>query len=400
MKTEGASTPAQFGFYDFFAGGGMAGIGLGKGWKCLMANDFSEKKAMSYRENFHPARELIVKDVHDLTTADMPGSPIMAWASFPCQDLSVAGARRGLEGNRSGSYWGFRRIVKELRDEGRALPILVLENVVGAVTAKGGADFTALMESLVALDYYVGPIIADAAHFVPQSRPRLFIVAVRRGLAVEKELRSEGPAAAWHTARLTEARARQNEAVRNAWVWWRLPKPPTLDIRLRDVIEDDPPDAPWRTPDATQRLLDSMAPRHLDKIRAAQASGKPEYGTVFRRVRQDKAGGRVQRAEVRFDGISGCLRTSGGGSSRQFLIAVEGEKVRSRFLSVRECARLMGLPESYALPKVGGAAHHLIGDGLVVPVVSWIEEHLLRPLAVRARADSVESTAGLNASPH
>jgi DNA (cytosine-5)-methyltransferase 1 len=269
----------------------------------------------------------------------------------------------------------------------------VLENVVGAVTAKGGGDFAALMESLVALDYRAGPFIVDAAHFVPQSRPRLFIVAVRKGLVVGKELQSEWPLSPWHTARLTEARARQNEAVRAAWAWWRLPEPPELAIHLRDIIEGDPPDAPWRTPEETQRLLDSMAPRHMEKIRAAQASGKPEYGTAFRRIRRDKAGKRVQRAEVRFDGISGCLRTSGGGSSRQFLIAVEGDRVRSRLLSGRECARLMGLPESYALPKVGGAAHHLIGDGLATPVVSWIEEHLLGPLAACADAGRDKSTA-------
>jgi DNA (cytosine-5)-methyltransferase 1 len=61
---------------------------------------------------------------------------------------------------------------------------------------------------------------------------------------------------------------------------------------------------------------------------------------------------------------------------------IEGDRIRSRLLSTREAARLMGLPESYQLPAHYNEAYHLLGDGLVVPVVSWLEQHLLTPLAV------------------
>lgn len=100
--------------------------------------------------------------------------------------------------------------------------------------------------------------------------------------------------------------------------------------------------------------------------------------------------GKTQRAEVRFDESSGCLRTPAGGSSRQTVLLVEGGRVRSRLLSPREAARLMGVPEDYPLPSNYNEAYHLFGDGLVVPVVSWLEQHLLRPLARAAKHPAAE----------
>jgi DNA (cytosine-5)-methyltransferase 1 len=110
---------------------------------------------------------------------------------------------------------------------------------------------------------------------------------------------------------------------------------------------------------------------------------------VFRRIRRE-AGVAVQRAEVRFDGVAGCLRTPGGGSSRQFLMLVEGERVRTRALSPREGARLMGLPETYALPVRATAAFHLIGDGVVAPVVRHLAEQVLEPMLAPAPALAAE----------
>lgn len=382
METRRRNTLQSLGFYDFFAGGGMAGLGLGPSWKCLMANDFSEKKARAYHANFFPASDLILKDVHSLTTEELPGRPVLAWASFPCQDLSLAGKGRGLKGNRSGSYWGFWRLVKELQGEGRSISILVLENVVGTITAKNGNDFRLLLESLVELDYLVGPLVVDAAHFVPQSRPRLFLVAVKSGHCINKEALRDTPSITWHADKLREAYKRLPSIIRESWIWWNLPLPPKRQIQLSDVLEKDPKDVPWHSEGETQRLLDLMSPLNRKKVRIAQASGKKVCGTIYRRVRQDKSGNKTQRAEVRFDQISGCLRTSSGGSSRQFIMIVEGDRIRSRLISTREAARLMGLPESYKLPQSYNEAYHLLGDGLVVPVVSWLEEQLLYPLAV------------------
>ena len=105
-----------FTFYEFFAGGGMARLGLGADWKCLFANDFDPVKAATYRANFGGGhfRE---GDVFDLTAADLPGRADLAWASSPCQDFSLAGGRAGLAGGRSSAFHGFWRLIEALNGE-------------------------------------------------------------------------------------------------------------------------------------------------------------------------------------------------------------------------------------------------------------------------------------------
>ncbi|MCP4688019.1 MAG: DNA cytosine methyltransferase, partial [Desulfobacterales bacterium] len=377
--TDGTQKP---GFYDFFAGGGMAHLGLGKGWRCLMANDFSPGKARAFRENFPPGHALIEADVWDLTTRDLPGSADLAWASFPCQDLSLAGKGCGLKGERSGSFWGFWKLMEELEEEGRQPPIVVLENVVGTISANKGADFRALLEALDLAGYRVGPMVINAMHFIPQSRPRLFIIALKKDHPLPKEFVQPEPSDLWHPAALRRAYPLQKKRVRESWVWWTLPAPPACGYTFTDLIEDHPTGVKWHSPEETQRLLDLMAPLHSAKVNKARASGEKIAGGVYRRMRKDKNGARAQRAEVRFDGYSGCLRTGSGGSSRQFIIVVEGDRIRTRLLSTREAARLMGVPDSYKLPKKYNEAYHLMGDGLVVPVVSWLEKHILTPLTM------------------
>lgn len=134
-------------FYEFFAGGGMARAGLGDDWQCLLANDFDPKKAASYAANWG-ADHLRVGDVAALTTADLPGAADLAWASFPCQDLSLAGAGAGLKGERSGTFWPFWKLVKALGEEDRAPRLVVLENVFGALSSHDGKDFAAICAAL------------------------------------------------------------------------------------------------------------------------------------------------------------------------------------------------------------------------------------------------------------
>ena len=99
-------------FYEFFAGGGMVRAGLGPKWSCLFANDFDHKKGQSYRNNWGDA-ELKTEDVGAIATKDLPGTADMAWASFPCQDLSVAGQRSRPQGDRSGTFWPFWTLMKD-----------------------------------------------------------------------------------------------------------------------------------------------------------------------------------------------------------------------------------------------------------------------------------------------
>ncbi len=357
----------------------MARSGLGANWSCLMANDIDAKKTSIYAANWGK-EGLIPGDIATLSSQNIPASAEMAWASFPCQDLSLAGSGAGLKGERSGTFWNFWNIMQGLQAEQRSPKIVVLENVCGALWSHGGEDFSAIGTALADGGYRLGAVIVDAVHFVPQSRPRLFVIAVKDGFFVPEHLRMQEPDLMWHPAHLVRAYERLPKSVQNAWFWWRLPVPPRRVTNFSDLIEDEPFGVVWHTQEETQRLLSLMSPLHVRKVEQAKRLGFRVVGGIYKRTRVDENGNRTQRAEVRFDGISGCLRTPTGGSSRQTILIVEGEDVRSRLLSPREAARLMGLTDDYILPENYNEAYHLAGDGVVVPVVRFLAEYLLEPI--------------------
>lgn len=370
-------------FYEFFAGGGMARVGLGPEWQCLFANDLDPKKVGAYAANWGKS-EIRQGDIYALKLSDLPGVPDLAWGSFPCQDLSLAGNGAGLSGTRSEAFWGYWQVIDALRQDGRAPKILALENVVGALTSNGGRDFREICRALKLLGYAFGALIMDAVHFLPQSRPRLFVVAVREDLFLPEDLVGEAPEALWSSVALTKAFKELPEDLRKAWRWWKVPAPAISNRRLDDLIEETPADVRWHSRSETARFLTMMSKANRQKVDQAGRSGERTVGTIYRRTRRDENGEKVQRAEVRFDGVAGCLRTPGGGSSRQFIVVVEGKSVRSRLLSGREAARLMGLADEYELPSNYNEAYHLMGDGLAVPVVRHLADNLLEPLLARS----------------
>jgi DNA (cytosine-5)-methyltransferase 1 len=350
----------------------MARAGL-SGWDCLFSNDICAKKAAAYAANWG-AEHFRLGDVSALRTADLPGRADLAWASFPCQDLSLAGARGGMKeerggGTRSGLFWAFWGLMRGLKREGRAPRMIVLENVPGVLTSRGGEDFAALCAALGS-GYRFGALVVDAALFTPQSRPRVFFIATTSGATG-----SDGPHPLWHPKALIAGRDRLSPELQRRWVWWSPPPPPARNTALADILETAPV-VPWHTPAETARLLSLMSRGNLAKVESAMASGRLQVGAVYKRIRVE-GGEKRQRAEVRFDGLAGCLRTPGGGSSRQTLLIVEKGAARSRLLSPREAARLMGLPDDYKLPARYNDAYRLLGDGVCVRVVRHIAQTIL-----------------------
>jgi DNA (cytosine-5)-methyltransferase 1 len=264
--------------------------------------------------------------------------------------------------------------------EGRGPQIIVLENVAGAITSHGGKDFRQIVGQVSGAGYRVGAMVIDALRFLPQSRPRLFIVGAADRLGIPSDATHAGPTG-WHPGALKQAYENLPGDLQRNWVWWNLPEPPDMTAKLSDVIEDKPSGVTWHSLEHTRYLISLMSDLNRRKLDAAKASGRRRVGTIYRRTRPNEDGEKQQRAEVRFDDVAGCLRTPVGGSSRQTVILVEGNKVRSRLLAPREAARLMGVPENYPMPDNYNEAYHLFGDGLAVPAVSWLNDHLLLRLA-------------------
>lgn len=353
--------------YEFFCGGGLARLGLGPGWRCAFANDIDKVKCEAYRANFG-GEELTEGDVHDLTPGDLPGWADLAWASFPCQDLSLAGKRGGLNAPRSGAFFGFWRLMRGLAAEGRAPRTIVIENVSGFATSSAGRDLGVVLTALAVAGYRYDVRILDAAAFLPQSRPRLFIIAWISGLSAPLGAVDDPAAIARALAALPGAARAARRAL-------NLPAPPPRNMNLTSLLD---PDAAWMAADKAGPILAMMAPAQTRALTRAHEeaarAGRPVHGAAFRRMRQG-----AQRLEARWD-MAGCLRTPAGGSSKQYVIEArpDGETALRR-LTGREALRLMGAPD-YLAPVSETQALKIAGDGVAAPVVRWIAAHALEPL--------------------
>ena len=274
----------------------------------------------------------------------------MAWASFPCQDLSLAGGGAGLKGDRSGTFYPFWNVMKLLQTESRAPNIVVLENVIGTLTSHNGKDFEAICNTYNDHGYKFGAVVVNADLFVPHSRPRLFFIGIRKSVVFPENLTSVGPLEPFHTGRLVKSVSAMPYYIRENWVWWNIPIPARRNSVLSDLIEDNPKSVTWHTAKETTKLISMMSGVNLAKIDAAKRAKRRMVGCLYKRTRIEN-GKKIQRAEVRFDDNAGCLRTPSGGSSRQTIVVVDGDNVKSRLISTRETARLMGLDDNYVIPN-------------------------------------------------
>lgn len=369
---------------EFFAGSGLVRLGLEPDFVAAWANDLCPKKAAVYNAN---ARQpLHLGSIERVNGAQLPAASL-AWASFPCQDLSLAGDLAGMDkGTRSGLFWEWLRVIDELSAAGKKPPLLVAENVVGFLVANKGKHFKNAYYALKERGYLVGALVINARYFLPQSRPRAFIVAASRDLPIS-DLASAGPSVLFHPDTLVRAAQFVNDP---EWVWWSLPVPSVSVPKFAELHDEN---AEFETPAKTAALRAMLSPHNRRKLDKAILSGEFLVGTGYRRTRPNARGRKVQRLELRFDGIAGCLRTPEGGSSRQVVVIVDKGRVKTRLMSVRECARLMGAPDSFKIPGTYNDGYRAMGDAVAVPVVQWLTKHLLAPLATRPQNLSVKSEA-------
>ncbi len=347
---------------EFFAGIGLMRLGLERtGWRVSFANDIDPKKEEIYQAHFGREDHFVLGDIHCLNPSDVP--PVtLATASFPCTDLSLAGGREGLAGLHSGALWGFTDLLAGLGE--RRPPLVLLENVVGFLTSHGGEDFHQALLRLNSLGYGVDAFIVDAARFVPQSRQRLFVVGVQgthiSAYADETEMRP----------RLLTHFIERHDDIR--WNLRSLPALPAHGLLLPDILDDlANDDLHWWSAERAEYLLNQMSPRHTATAAAMMAAPLWSYGTVFRRMRNGSS-----MAELRTDGIAGCLRTPKGGSGRQILFKAGFGQFFVRLITAREAARLMGA-DNYTITVPLNQALFGFGDAVCVPVVEWIAANYL-----------------------
>jgi DNA (cytosine-5)-methyltransferase 1 len=357
-------------FAEFFAGIGLMRIGLERaGWRVAFANDIDEDKRQMYCEHFGDNGEFVLGDVHQLVEHDIPNIAL-ATASFPCNDLSLAGARRGLAGEQSSAFWGFIEVLTKMGQ--RRPPMVLLENVTGFLTSHDGNDFRDALLALNRLGYAVDAMIIDAGQFVPQSRQRLFVIATKTPVV----------SALNDTPSFYESDCRPpalaDFIMWNADINWRirqLPPLPVTKAKLPDILENLSPNSQvWWSRERADYLLNQMSPKHRGIAEAMIRGNRITYGTVFRRIRNERS-----MAELRTDGIAGCLRTPRGGSGRQILFAAGKGRFAVRLLTPRECARLMGADDFKITVSLNQALFGF-GDAVCVPVIEWVARNYLNPV--------------------
>ena len=358
---------------EFFAGIGLVRLGLERqGWSVKYANDIAPQKEEMYTAHFGTDAECLhVGDIHEVDAKNLP-TVTLATASFPCNDLSLAGARKGLAGKQSSAFWGFVRVLEDMG--GQKPPLVLIENVPGFLSSHQGEDFRRALTALNRLGYAVDPFVINASHFVPQSRARLFVVG-----RLWKEHQKQETSLLQDSA-ITIARSKQllSFIAAHPEITWSLRPLPTLPHRtqtLESVLEDLPDDAAeWWSEKRAVYLFNQMSERHRVIADRMISDDCWSYGTVFRRVRYGRS-----MAELRTDGIAGCLRTTLGGSGRQILFKAGHGRYLVRLLTPRECARLMGA-DDFTIDVPLNQALHAFGDAVCVPVIDWIAEHYLNPV--------------------
>ncbi len=358
---------------EFFAGIGLVRLALEQeGFEVAFANDIEPGKRDLYAANFG-SEDFVLGDIRDIEGADVPDIEL-ATASFPCTDLSLAGHRAGLDGKESGMFWEFARILSEMRE--RRPRAVLLENVTGFATSREGRDLAAAIEQLNVLGYVCDVFTVDARWFMPQSRPRLFIVGSTTRVSEPDD------AVSWTRPNWIRAFVRQYDRLDLQSV--ALPDPPTTRIALADCIERVPSNHPrWWDNERISRFVGSLSPIQSQRLAALRSAGRLTWATTFRRTRHGRA-----VWEIRSDGISGCLRTARGGSGRQALVEAGRGQMRVRWMTPREYARLQGAPAFLLDGCRENQALSAFGDGVCVPVVAWIARQYLKPLLEGTLADA------------
>lgn len=377
---------------EYFAGIGLAKLGMSQaGIDVVWSNDIEPLKHAMFKGNFgvEASHAYVVADLGRLTRDELPPRTDIAWASFPCTDLSLAGGRAGLhKGAASSTFWHFIKALSKMGDERPT--IIALENVTGFATSHGGRDITSAIRSLNGLGYSIDILSIDARRFVPQSRPRLFLIGVRGSVQNSNDAHPLRPNWLQHIF--------EDQTLRTHKLHVPLP-PEMLTSGLSSYLDQiDPEDDRWWNDDRRGAFENSLSELQHDRFEVLRRGSAVTSRTAYRRMRQG-----VARWELRPDDIAGCLRTSSGGSSKQAVVQLGNGAARIRWMTPREYSKLMGAPE-YMIDDV--KPHRVFsgfGDAVCAQVVAWLSTNYFVPFLSKTQtipaghlADLVDLTVAVD----
>ncbi|GFE69387.1 DNA (cytosine-5-)-methyltransferase [Chroococcus sp. FPU101] len=306
-------------FIDLFAGiGGFRIAFENLGCQCVFSSEWNKFSQTTYEANFNHKPE---GDITLIPTSEIPDHDILT-AGFPCQPFSIAGVTKH---NALGIRHGFEHptqgtlffeIVKIIKE--KRPKAFILENVKNLQSHDKGKTFEVIKNVLSQdLNYHIHYQIFDARSLVPQNRKRIFIVGFDKAIN------------------------------------FNFPELPDFKPRIRDILESEV-DSKYTLTDHLWNYLQKYAEKHKEK---GNGFG---YGLVD------------------LDGIARTLSARYYKDGAEILIPQVGQNPRR--LTPRECARLMGFPETFIIPVSDNQAYRQFGNAVVPPVVEAIGKEIIKSL--------------------
>lgn len=354
----------KFTALEFFSGIGLARAGMGNaGIETIWANDIDDTKCRLYAAQWG-SDHLSHADIFSIDPSSVPTADI-AWASSPCTNLSLAGKREGLvDGSQSKAFFGFIRIIEEMGN--RAPRAIVLENVCGLASSHDGNDFRIVVEEFNRLGYSVDAFELNARRWLPQSRPRMFVVGVKHPMGnggVDTSIRPDRLAWIHADPKLITHVTPTSKA------------PSLLSCGFTKLVERLPEDDPrWWDETRCESFVNSLSQVQRERFDALKAGSTTAARTAYRRTRQGRP-----VWEMREDDISGCLRTARGGSSKQAVVVIGKGEARMRWMTGLEYARLQGAGGFKLEGFKESQVQYAFGDAVAVPAVTWLMEQAIIP---------------------
>lgn len=357
-------------FISLFSGIGGFDLGFERaGMTCDAVCEIDKNAQNMLRRHFPHAK--LFDDVHKIGKETHGRKSIdLICGGFPCQDLSLAGKRAGLAGERSGLWFEFARVVDELEPQW-----VVVENVPGLLSSNKGRDFAVIIQWLVKRGYGVAWRVLDAQYFgVPQRRRRVFIVAsLGDGRAAEVLFESDsgtgntesGRKAGEEVAFTLRANSSHNGSGDGAFVAW-----PSRLIAQSLTGANTQNNGGGGITDRSTPTLIVMA--HGQANAEVVSDGEPSLT-------------RNREAPILFDARNG-VETGNVSMTLQAGAGHHGYSVNAtpllrlggvRRLMPIECERLQGFPDGWTDGQSDSARYRQLGNAVAVPVAEWIGKRIM-----------------------
>jgi len=331
-----------FDFVDLFAGiGGIRAGFESVGGRCVFTSEYDSFAQKTYAENFAGGHEL-AGDITQISASDIPDHDLLL-AGFPCQPFSIAGVSKKISLGKAHGFaceaqgtlfFDVARIINTKRPRA-----FVLENVKNLQSHDKGRTFDVIKRTLTEeLGYQIHVKVIDGAHFVPQHRERIYIVGFRDPVEFD----------------------------------WKVLQLPDKTHTLAEILH--------RT-DGTEPILPWDDGKFFDHVKNKVHDKYTLTDNLWLYLQNYAAKHRAKGNGFGF-GLVGADNTARTLSARYYkdgseILITQGKKINPRRLTPRECARLMGYPDSFIIPVSDTRAYKQFGNSVVVPVIKAISESML-----------------------